>query len=145
MVELKDDVLYRDGRVVPSDTHLTDIELDQLIKQFDPTIRSTREWSKKQSSWSGIPWSSMDWFVESNIDWSEYGSCDVSDKVYAAGGTRLLTLYCNKFNFFSAAQDLGIQYAAMVKWFQRWRKQAHEKGITPETLGLNFTKTTPLG
>ena len=145
MITLQDDKLYLDGKEIPATTPLTDIQLDTLIKQLYPEVQSTREWSKKQSSWSGIPWNNMDWFVDqSNIVWSEFGSCDISDKVYKAGGVRLLTLYCNKFNFFSAAQDLNINYAAIVKWFQRWKKQAIANGLTPEEIGLEFTQTTPI-
>ncbi|SRR5260221_4717866 len=144
MLEIKEDKLYRDGKEIPSTTELTNFELDQLISKLYPDVPTTRDWSKKQSSWSGVPWSNMDWFTDHAVTWQEFGSCDISDKVYKAGGVRLLTLYCNKFNFFSAAQDLGINYAAMVKWFQRWKKQAIATGITPFELGLNFEQTTPI-
>ncbi len=144
MIEIINDKLYKDGIELPSTTPLNDYELDILIKQFDPTIKSTREWSKKQSSWSGVAWSNMDWFVDNSVEWSEFGSCDISEQVYKAGGVRLLTLYCNKFNFFSASTDLGIQYAALIKWFQRWKAQAMKKGITPEELGLNFELRTKI-
>ncbi len=137
MIELVDGKIYKEGKEIPADTPLTDAELDCIIKQFDPSIPSTREWSKRQSSWSGVGWYNMDWF-ESSWVWGfqEDALCYVAEQVYAAGGVRLLTLYCNKFNFFSAATDLGITYAALVKWFQRWRKAALASGITPESLGL---------
>jgi hypothetical protein len=144
MIEIIDGELVQDGQVISELTPLTDAELDILIKQFDPTIKSTREWSKKQSSWSGVPWTNMDYFVDNNVTWIEFGSCDISDKVYKAGGVRLLTLYCNRFNFFSAATDLGMNYPALVKWFQRWRKAAIIKGVTPKDLGLEFENTTPI-
>lgn len=138
MIKIDGDKLIKDGIIVDPLTPLTDRELDDLIKQFDSTIHSTREWSKKQSSWSGVVWDNMDWFAQKEVNWGEdFGTCGVSEKVYAAGGTRLLTLYCNKFNFFSAATDLKINYAALIKWFQRWKAQAIKDGLTPE-IGLNF-------
>jgi len=138
MYEIINDALYRDGKEVPSTTPLTDYELDLLIKKFNPAIQSTREWSRRQSSWSGMAWSNMDWFVDNAVEWQEFGACDISELVYKAGGTRLLTLYCNKFNFFSAATDLDINYATLIKWFQRWKAKAIASGIAPADLGLNF-------
>lgn len=130
-------------------TELNDYQLDKLINQLYPDIPTTRDWSRHATSHHGTY--SLQFGDEWNQTWLENRAkvqselstpptddvdCIVYQKVYAVGGVRLATLYCNKFNFFSAAQDLDMTYAALMKWFQRFRTAKLEQGLTPEDLGL---------
>lgn len=146
--------LTEDGRVIDKSgkeyTDLTDYQLDLLISELYPELPTTRDWSRHATSHHGSysfqygqEWNQT-WIeskVNQNTDVSIIAqdidtNCEVAQKVYALGGTRLLTLYCNKFNFFSAATDLDMTYAALMKWFQRFRAAKLKEGLTPEDLGI---------
>lgn len=138
----------KEGRVFDEQNQelfvLTEKQQDEVIKLWNPEVQSMAEIGRRQTSYTGVHLDFAGWYA---ADYTQYAfeepvNCLVSDKVYQAGGVRLLTLYCNKFNFFSAAHDLGISYEALIKWFQRWRRQAIAAGVTPESLGISRGKDT---
>lgn len=133
--------VYRDGREVQELAHW---EQDELIKRLypnDPTIRTLREEARKATSHTGLHFDNLDWIAERPCE-PEEENCALAGKLYELGGERLLTLYCNKFNFQSAALDLGMTYGGIVKWWQRKRDQLLADGLTPLDLGLSVMSTS---
>ena len=121
-------------------TVLTDREQDYLIKTYVKNgVKTIAEESRYRTSYGGSHAFDMDWFTHTAGITEPEDNCPVSSKIYEIGGTRLLTLYCNHFNFFSAALDLGISYAALMKWFQRLRSKLREDGVKPEDFGLQMS------
>jgi hypothetical protein len=129
-----------DGRVFKNGVEvfeLTIYEQDEVIKLLYPNdkkLLSVTEQRKKQTSWSGTHAFDLDRFEKLSQPYVDNGNCEMSERVYKWGGTRLLTLYCHKFNFEGAAMDLGLKYGALRKWFDRWRAQHLAMGLTPEAL-----------
>lgn len=131
----------KDGRIFDCNGYelftLTERQQDEIIRQLYPSdtiLLSTSEIAKRQKSWSGYSGFDLDRFATIDNKWTEEGTCEIADSIYQLGGTKLLTLYCNKFNFFSAAKDLNITYGALMKWFQRWRLDKIGHGLTAEDL-----------
>lgn len=151
--------LTKDGKILDKSgkevTELKEYQQDQLIRKYFPGLPTARDWSRHSTSYHGTH--SLQFGDEWNQTWlekkiqqnagdpvdTETVDCQVYQKVYALGGVRLATLYCNKFNFFSAATDLNMSYAALMKWFQRFRTQALLDGLTPEDLGLESVSNCP--
>lgn len=131
---------YRDGQEV---FHLHPWELDQAIRQLypdDKTLRTEREMAQKATSWTGLHFDNLDWIAQRQPE-PQLGpaeTCRLTEKLYELGGERLLTLYCNDFDFHATARDLGMQYGGIVKWWQRKRKELLSKGLRPEDLGLGI-------
>lgn len=134
MIELIDGKAFEDGR---ERFELTEWELDLLItQQYGGAVPTSRDWSRRQTSWGGCQVGNIDWFQAAPTMFADAETCEVTDKVYEIGGQRLLTLYCNHFNFQSAALDLGIKYGTLIKWYQRWKARAIKDGLRPEHFGL---------
>lgn len=113
-------------------TEFTTHEQDYLVKQLypkDTNLLSVEEMGRRQKSYSGVHGFDMSQFPNSEII-QEDEMCSVIEKIYQLGGHRLLTLYCNKFDFHASALDLNIKYGAIVKWFQRFRSQVRKLELT---------------
>lgn len=133
-LEIRDGCVYKNGVEV---FELTIHEQDALIKQLypnDPTLLSVSETRKKQTSWSGTSAFNLDNFESAAKEDIDITTCAMAEYVYKWGGTRLLTLYCHRFNFQGAAMDLGMKYGALMKWWQRFRDRAKTSGLTKDTL-----------
>lgn len=128
--------------------HLTQRQQDELISQLypkDDVLVSIDEFTKHSTSYtSNVGYEKGVYTVahpqnttlsEEQIDQLD-NNCSTIDRVYALGGTRLLTLYCCDFNFKRAADELGMKYNSFVKWFHRWRAKKIALGLTPQ----NFFK-----
>ncbi len=121
---------------------LTTQQQDYLVKLLYPELPSTAEFSRHQTSWSGVHGLDLDRFTRLAAPFVDSDDCEMPNRMelWGAncggrdGSVRLRTLYCNKFHLYAAANDLGISYDCMVKWFQRWRKRALELGLTPDLL-----------
>lgn len=133
-------IITDDGRIFEGDVELFELTVhqqDALIKQLypdDKTLLSVTDMAKKSTSFTGTHAFDVDRFATYSAPYVESGNCEVAERVYRWGGQRLLTLYCNGFNFYSAALDLGIQYGALHKFWQRWRVKALAAGLKPEDL-----------
>lgn len=140
MIEVRDDGrLYIDGR---ERIQLTEYEQDLVVKAlYGDKIMTTREMARRQTSWGGCHVQNIDWFQNAAIVTTVEEDCTITERVYALGGQRLLTIYCNHFNFASAALDLGLKYGTLIKWYQRWRQSAAKRGLTPADFGLSSGKT----
>lgn len=144
--------LTDDGRVFDANGkelfELTVEQQDYLVKQLYPELPSTREFSKKQTSFSGVKIGNMDWLADISAPFVDGDDCEMANRMDLwgricggrEGSVRLRTLYCNKFHMTSAANDLKIPYDTLSKWFRRWRTKALSMGLTPELL---FSGTTP--
>lgn len=132
--------ITEDGKVFRDDVQIFELtvhEQDEIIKMLYPNdkkLLSVTEMRKKQTSHSGVHGLDLARFEQLSRPYVDAGSCAMADRVYKWGGQRLLTLYCHNFNFFGAAMDLGMQYGALMKWFQRWRTQKLALGLTPDAL-----------
>jgi len=115
---------------------LTGLELDGLIVGLYPSLLTMAETRKKQTSWSGWGWDNFDAVIEKKDPTAVLGTCETADSCYRLGGVRLLTLYCNRMDFFASANDLNMSHWTLRKWFERWKKKAIADGITPEDLGM---------
>lgn len=137
-IEMVDGRLMIDGR---ERIELNEYEQDLVVKAlYGDQIMTTREMSRRQTSWGGCHVQNIDWF-QGAVQTSIQEDCHVTERVYALGGYRLLTIYCNHFNFASAALDLGLKYGTLIKWYQRWRQAAAKRGLTPADFGLSTQET----
>lgn len=132
MVELRDGKLYRDNVEI---FELTDEEMDGLLTEHYPELPTTRDWSRHQSTPIGIP-ADMRKFPEKERIPEPEELCEITERVYQIGGTRLLTLYCNKFNIHAAAHELGLPYKTLQRWFLRFRDEKLADGLKPEDFGI---------
>lgn len=121
---------------------LTSAEQDYLIAQLYPQVPTIAELSRHRSSWGGIHCIDIDRFIHYSAPYVDSDDCAMPELMDwwgsqfggRDGARRLRTLYCNKFHLYAAANDLGLTYDALVKWFQRWRTKALSAGLTPERL-----------
>jgi len=121
---------------------LTTAQQDYLVKLLYPELPSTAEFTRHQTSYSGVHGLDLDRFTNLASPFVDSDDCEMPDRmeIWGAncggrdGARRLRTLYCNKFHLYASANDLGLTYDALVKWFQRWRKKALELGLTPDML-----------
>ncbi len=135
-----------DGRVYDENgrelLELTIAQQDYIVKMLYPELPSTAEFSRHQTSWSGVHGLDLDRFTNLAAPYVDSDDCTMPDRMelWGAncggrdGGRRLRTLYCNKFHIYAAANDLGLSYDALVKWWQRCRKKMQEVCLTPEDL-----------
>lgn len=131
-------ITYNDGKVYSNGieiTKLTSKQQDELILLLYPKeIKTMADISRHSTSIRGKTGWNLNQF-EQDIDYYvETNDCYVANNVYSLGGVRLYTLYCNKFDFVSSANDLGLTYNTLHKWFQRWKRKAIAKGITAKDI-----------
>lgn len=125
--------LTPDGRVLDAITgeeltELTDYQLDQVIQQFNPDLPTTREWSRRQTSHTGVRFDNINWIPNPEETHEPEDVCTLLGTLFEIGGDRLVTLYCNNFNLVATAQDLGLTYHCIAKWWQRLRKRLRASG-----------------
>ena len=130
-----------DGRVFNEDGYelfeLTLYQQDEVIKLLYPgdgKLRTTAEFSKLQTSWTGSHAYDVDKFATLSKPFLNDDDCEMPNRMEKWGGIRLRTLYCHGFHFEAAANDLKIPYNTLHKWFRRWRAQKLALGLTPEAL-----------
>lgn len=141
-----------DGHVFDSTgTELFELTVEQqdyLVKLLYPELPTTREFSKKQTSFSGVKIGNMDWLAEMAAPYVDEDNCEMANRMDLwgricggrDGSLRLRTLYCNRFHMASAANDLNLPYDTLSKWFRRWKEKALAMGLTADKL---FSGATP--
>lgn len=104
--------------------HLTEREQDALVSSLypdEPELWDEATRRHRAVSYSGCHYD----FSNRPSDWTHADSCEedcrVGETVYAVGGPRLHALWQTCFRYDLAAADLGMNEAALRKWFYRWR------------------------
>lgn len=114
---------------------LTEAEQDAAIIALKIPITTMSTIKKTARSYSGMRL--MDSIPDPNPIITESTDCDpLFLKLYEFGGDRLVTLYCCDWDVHIAAEELGLKYGCLSKWFLRFRARLVRDNIKPCDIGL---------